>query len=950
MKFSVKKFLSLIIKHTSILCLFAVLPLVATLFLGHEIINIEQNKNIIELSTKLDNTLKDIESEISEESFLLKVARGAWYTYNKNSRDYDHFWNYYNKLCRYLKSEPDLYLFNENGKIVNPQSQKLKSRFLASKLWVAIDSSYEEKENIVSKYKKQFKSFLGNEFTLGIFLDNCNQLIPIILNAETGYLYWVNSTKNPKEGILMIFWNTPSFDFRMSQILKRYSSELDDFFIMNSQKEIQTFFNNKKNKSQNYKNIYTKTVHTNHKDYYADTNSRLWRFTEFGNISLLACSKSNSNLFASLKLFYNLFISFLSIVILLFYFWAIKQNIGSISIRTKLITIFLIAVLTPVLGFTFLGYQYISDIRDNLRNQIRNESRKILLNIDRELGNSGNVFRDDFKKMVQDFQHYDEDEKIRKFFKESIRNNDLVEIDRRLASDASLIKQLVNNVTFESLNVFTDPFSKCCIDVAYNKNLMDGVDPVIKNAMLSPEGSMASFWDRPDNVQDFVFGPNEFYLYWCISKTEKYGDEYFFIFRNYNKVMHDHLQQRLEQCKTNPIEKDYLIYAFNNRKEEWFPNNSFEANLKSYSKRIKYMGKPIETEININSKDYLLVGITGGKLRGYSLYALYPYENIRKKVLETTYYILVCIFLFFVIAISIGYMISNVFLNPVKQLEKGVNAINTRNTQFRMALLQNDEFGDLAESFNKVIGNLKEIELAKYIQEALLPKKLPQIDGYEISSSNKMASGIGGDYFDTVLLDENNLCIIIGDVSGHGVASALIMAIAKAVFYHGFNKKKNLIDLFSDLNSVINTYFGKPPVKKMITLFATIIDLPSGKGIFLDAGHNYPMKISENGQITELKMAGLPVGIMKKLRKQKIDEFTFNPGETIVFYTDGIVEATGKTTEQYGYERFKKNLTEITKEDSETIKNKLLENYNNWKDGTEPDDDVTLVVLKRLSS
>ena len=97
-------------------------------------------------------------------------------------------------------------------------------------------------------------------------------------------------------------------------------------------------------------------------------------------------------------------------------------------------------------------------------------------------------------------------------------------------------------------------------------------------------------------------------------------------------------------------------------------------------------------------------------------------------------------------------------------------------------------------------------------------------------------------------------------------------------------------------------------------------------------------------------MTGLPIGVMKKMRKVKTDEFVIDKGETIVFYTDGIVEATGKTPEQYGYDRFKQNLSELCKESAESIKNRLLENYKKWEDGTEPDDDVTLFVLKRLAS
>jgi sigma-B regulation protein RsbU (phosphoserine phosphatase) len=110
------------------------------------------------------------------------------------------------------------------------------------------------------------------------------------------------------------------------------------------------------------------------------------------------------------------------------------------------------------------------------------------------------------------------------------------------------------------------------------------------------------------------------------------------------------------------------------------------------------------------------------------------------------------------------------------------------------------------------------------------------------------------------------------------------------------------------------------------------------------------MKISEDGQISELKMTGFPVGSQKKIRKKNTEEYTLEKGETIVFYTDGIIESTGKSIEQYGYDRFKNSLSELAKNDSETIIKTLFSNYDKWEDGTEPDDDVTLIVLKRLAS
>ncbi len=949
MKFSFKNYISSFFKYAAPLGLFVLLPLLAALYLGHNVIISERSRHILELSTKIENGINDIESEIAPESFLLKVGRGAWVSFKENQNDLNKYWKYYESLCEFLKKEVDLYVFDEKGNLVTPRNINLKSRFLAGKLWNSLGTNHDERTELARKNKKQFKSFLGNEFKLRDFLDNRNRLIPIIVNTKEGYIYWMNHPENRKKGIMMVFWESPDFEIRLNCIVKRYASKFDDGFIRDINGVRQSLVSSKeKNQIDSYERIYTKYFLKSLKEGAVDSKGLVWKCLQYENIQIAGALKSNVIKIDRLHSFFIFFIVFLGLSIFLGYFWTLHRHNHYISIKNKLIALFLIAVFTPVIGFTYLAYQYVSDMYDNLCAQVKSDGRNMLINIDRELGASGNVFREDFRKIVKDYQSYDEDANIRKSFSDSLANHDLAIIERRRVSDASLISQITNFVVFEGMVAISDPFSKCCIDAIHNTHLSDSLDPVLAKALKSPECGLAVFWERPDNVQDFIFGSAEFYLYWCFAKSQKYGDEYFFILRMTDRVLREHLRERVQKCKTNPKEREYKILVCNDKSGEWYPDNSLESKLKTVTRRVNYIGKPIETEIEINSERYLLVAIKSGKLRGYSFYALYPSKKINEKISKVLYFIVAAIILFIITAVVIGYRLSGTFLYPVKRLEDGVKAIKERNSEFRIETLQNDEFGMLAQSFNKMIGDLKEMELAKYIQESLLPKTLPKLNGYEICFSNTMASGVGGDYFDTLLLDEENLCVIIGDVSGHGVASALVMAIAKAVLYHGFKETRDLKELFIDLNSVVNTYFCTPPVKKMITLFATIINLPTGKSVFLDAGHNFPMKISPDGQITELKMTGLPIGVMRKMRKLHTDEFVVDKGETIVFYTDGIVEATGKTEEQYGYDRFKKNLSEMAQESSQTIMNTLLERYKKWEDGTEPDDDVTLFVLKRL--
>ena len=146
-----ERYLSILFRYMAVIGLFVLLPLFVIFYLGHKVINIEKEEHISKISEKIENNLRDIESDIIPESFLLKVARGAWFTFNKENQ-IDKYWDYYNKLCLFLNTKTDLYVFNENGSLITPEYYTVKSRFLAVKLWNVIGGSYKDK--VIGEYSK----------------------------------------------------------------------------------------------------------------------------------------------------------------------------------------------------------------------------------------------------------------------------------------------------------------------------------------------------------------------------------------------------------------------------------------------------------------------------------------------------------------------------------------------------------------------------------------------------------------------------------------------------------------------------------------------------------------------------------------------------------------------------------------------------------------------------
>ncbi|MEW6713388.1 MAG: PP2C family protein-serine/threonine phosphatase, partial [Candidatus Riflebacteria bacterium] len=178
-------------------------------------------------------------------------------------------------------------------------------------------------------------------------------------------------------------------------------------------------------------------------------------------------------------------------------------------------------------------------------------------------------------------------------------------------------------------------------------------------------------------------------------------------------------------------------------------------------------------------------------------------------------------------------------------------------------------------------------------------------------------------------------------------SSALVMAMAKAIVYQGLKEQRPLVELFADLNLTIHTYFKIPPARKMITLFAAILHCESGEICCANAGHNFPVKVSGAGEIEEFSSVHLPIGAMKKLRNLNLKYYQIAPCDTAVFYTDGLIEVKNKADEMYGYDQFKENLKTMANASAQEILAGLVQCYDQWLGEAEPDDDLTIIVLKR---
>ncbi|MBI2571510.1 MAG: SpoIIE family protein phosphatase [Candidatus Schekmanbacteria bacterium] len=316
-----------------------------------------------------------------------------------------------------------------------------------------------------------------------------------------------------------------------------------------------------------------------------------------------------------------------------------------------------------------------------------------------------------------------------------------------------------------------------------------------------------------------------------------------------------------------------------------------------------------------------------------------------------------------VLGLLVAIALSRRITNPIKELVRDATEIAEGNLTCPVAIpTSRDEVFKLASKFEEMRASLikqmeqlslkerleAELQTAKTIQMTLMPQQNPVLPGYDIAGACVTASEVGGDYYDfaTCGTDDNEqLAVAIGDVNGHGVAAGLIMAVAKACLRTQVRVGSALPDnVLGTLNKVISESAQR---RLLMTFFYTLLDVPTGTVHYSNAGHNFPYVYrSSRKSLEELDVGGKPLGFDGSVSYANMST-GLEPGDALILYTDGLVEAEAVDGTLYDYDRFEGMLRDhIDKPASELVE--VLMNDAKQFVGSGPlDDDITLVVIKR---
>ncbi len=326
---------------------------------------------------------------------------------------------------------------------------------------------------------------------------------------------------------------------------------------------------------------------------------------------------------------------------------------------------------------------------------------------------------------------------------------------------------------------------------------------------------------------------------------------------------------------------------------------------------------------------------------------------------------IVFVALFFWSTTIIGiFALGSTFIVPFRKLADEISRISMSGQVRELRLdTRNPEVSRIGEAFNEIMRNLRitqgqltdqtrlrrELQLAQEIQNALLPKDVPKLEGFEIDASYRAALEVGGDYYDFFEVDENSIGIVVADVSGKGIGSSMVMTMIRTSMRLEARGNKRASDVLYKVNKVA---VGDIKKGMYVTMFYVILDSKKRMVNYASAGHN-PMILyrDETKSISFLNPSGIAVGIdlgdPEEFRKRITSEkLRLKKGDLLFLYTDGITEAMNDMREQFGEKRLVEFIKKYHHLPVSDFKEKLNEEITAFTKGYPQSDDITFVVIK----
>ena len=649
----------------------------------------------------------------------------------------------------------------------------------------------------------------------------------------------------------------------------------------------------------------------------------------------------------------NLWFGIIVSALLAFYcfcgFWFLYKR-HFFSIKWKLTTLFLLANIAPITILGFIAKGYLDSKRLSLKNELVGDLEKSLREFDARFVS----LLDSYSSKIT----ANMDEISKKIGKHPIQQSEIKKLtdlyDVFNVSDLYLVasssKIIISKGDESKVNQspeFMSTFGEAILAFG-NKHIIESNDNDVFSHMFNPNNAefVRLYLKNIAKVIELKIGEfSKFYYSYTFGDEENYNNNYIVIMMWEKEVFQNFfLKESFNSLYTSFPDAEFFIKS--NLGSNTYGSDRIKNQVQRILERNPKMSEKNTGYVNIDNKKSIFVTLNGINLKDWSLLAICSEEGINKEINLIVVQSVVGALVSLLLTIIIGHLLSLQFLKPIHNLGKAALAIGERNFSYRVPVGDKDEFGHLNQVFNRAIEGLGDFEVARIVQESLFPGNHFDVGDFKIFGRSVVMTTLGGDYYDCFKINDEYQGIIIGDVAGHGIPAGLMMAMAKSsVLTASEEVKLNPAALTTRLHKMFFAIKNER-LKRMMTFQYFVLRVSDGHFIYTNAGHCFPIIVDGNNKTASfMDYIATPLGIGPRCRC-KNQEFDLLEGQSLILYTDGIVEANNAQGEQYGYDRYKECLPIYYDPDPEVFYYNLYNKvYKQWS--PKPDDDLTLILVNR---
>ena len=668
---------------------------------------------------------------------------------------------------------------------------------------------------------------------------------------------------------------------------------------------------------------------------YQKLNQRWW-----------AAAVMRRDLFASVsattgRFMARIFVCFALVTFILYCYFMVHAN-PLHSVKSRLVAIFAYIIFIPALVFTVVSFDYLKQKEKQVVTEKAVEAFQYLTSID-------NQFRGFLHAKARELN-----QTFAGLFPGGAESFDEV----FLASAAASVNARFNPDTF----AFSDASGKDLLKAAYAKTIKDdflrktGARELLTYLNCSaadqynPDDGIAngfalSFSENHQKLMRFTLANTTYLSYLNTLRKSETGE-----YTNLIQLFWPETQMHYEYLNgaiaaSTAAKQKQFFFAMPDMGKSFPESENFPGLLAFFDKVLQY-GPSQQKLTGQDGRTYLIFGQGGTNVNSALMAVVVDSETLNHEIGRFRNNLWIMAGLSLLMTLSLFQILGYYLILPINALADGVEMVKQRNYSYRIDMPFDNEFGQLGKSIDRSLENLQELEIARTVQESLLPQQSLAFGPFSIAARTRIMTTLGGDYFDFVVDAENNLTVLMADVAGHGVQAGLLMAMAKSVLLLNNSARLEPEKLMEGLNRTFCT-LRKAEISTMMT--GQVVHISCGHEIsFFNAGHCPPLIISDGGRTVKLlECHSLPYGFSAK-RKFSGMPVDMQPGETMLLYSDGILECVNASREVLGIDGFKSAAMKSWNENPEVFLENLFGAFDSWASSQQ--DDISFVLIRHGKS